>query len=100
MADSGDDVSSADTPTRLPHRDIEGRCSGIRPVVIFKMLIFGFFDNLPNERATRRPQRRLAPAVRLSLYALKEEALDTLGLSVVRTLLVPEARAFCVDATN
>jgi transposase len=63
---------------------------GIDPAVYFKMLMIGFFENLPSERAIAS---RCADSLSLRAflgYGLEEETPDHSSLSVIRTRLGPE----------
>jgi hypothetical protein len=62
---------------------------GIDPVVYFKMLMVGFFENLPSERAiAARCEDSLAVRAFLG-YGLEEATPDHSGLSVIRRRLPP-----------
>lgn len=63
---------------------------GIDPAVYFKMLMIGFFENLPSERAIAS---RCADSLSLRAflgYGLEEETPDHSSLSVIRARLGPE----------
>ena len=63
---------------------------GIDPVVYFKMLMVGFFENLPSERAiAARCEDSLAVRAFLG-YGLEEATPDHSSLSVIRRRLAPE----------
>ena len=63
---------------------------GIDPVVYFKMLMVGFFENLPSERAiAARCEDSLAVRAFLG-YGLEEATPDHSSLSVIRRRLPPE----------
>ena len=63
---------------------------GIDPVVYFKMLIVGFFENLPSERAiAARCEDSLAVRAFLG-YGLEEATPDHSSLSVIRRRLLAE----------
>src|SRR5215510_3268091 len=64
-----------------------GGRSGIDPVVYFKMLMVGFFENLPSERAiAARCEDSLAVRAFLG-YGLEEATPDHSSLSVIRRRL-------------
>lgn len=68
----------------------KGGRPGIDPAVYFKMLMIGFFENLPSERAIAS---RCADSLSLRAflgYGLEEETPDHSSLSVIRTRLGPE----------
>ena len=63
---------------------------GIDPVVYFKMLMVGFFENLPSERAiASRCEDSLAVRAFLG-YGLEEATPEHSSLSVIRRRLAPE----------
>jgi transposase len=63
---------------------------GIDPVVYFKMLMVGFFENLPSERAiAARCEDSLAVRAFLG-YGLEEATPEHSSLSVIRRRLAPE----------
>ena len=63
---------------------------GIDPVVYFKMLMVGFFENLPSERAiAARCEDSLAVRTFLG-YGLEETTPDHSSLSVIRRRLPAE----------
>jgi transposase len=63
---------------------------GIDPVVYFKMLMVGFFENLPSERAiAARCEDSLGVRAFLG-YGLEEATPDHSSLSVIRHRLAPE----------
>lgn len=68
----------------------KGGRPGIDPAVYFKMLMIGFFENLPSERAIAS---RCADSLSLRAflgYGLEEETPDHSSLSVIRTRLGAE----------
>ena len=68
----------------------KGGRPGIDPAVYFKMLMIGFFENLPSERAIAS---RCADSLSLRAflgYKLEESTPDHSSLSVIRTRLGPE----------
>lgn len=68
----------------------KGGRPGIDPVVYFKMLMIGFFENLPSERSIAS---RCADSLSLRAflgYDLEEETPDHSSLSVIRTRLGEE----------
>ena len=68
----------------------KGGRPGIDPAVCFKMLMVGFFENLPSERAIAS---RCADSLSLRAflgYGLEEETPDHSSLSVIRTRLGPD----------
>src|SRR5690606_29584560 len=68
----------------------KGGRPGIDPAVYFKMLMIGFFENLPSERAIAS---RCADSLSLRAflgYSIEEATPDHSGLSVFRILLAAE----------
>ena len=68
----------------------KGGRPGIDPAVYFKMLMIGFFENLPSERAIAS---RCADSLSLRAflgYGLDEDTPDHSSLSVIRSRLGPE----------
>ena len=68
----------------------KGGRPGIDPAVYFKMLMIGFFENLPSERAIAS---RCADSLSLRAflgYGLEEETPDHSSLSVIRARLGPD----------
>lgn len=68
----------------------KGGRPGIDPAVYFKMLMIGFFENLPSERSIAS---RCADSLSLRAflgYGLEEATPDHSSLSVIRTRLGPE----------
>jgi hypothetical protein len=76
---------------RLAYADAaKGGRPGIDPAVYFKMLMIGFFENLPSERSIAS---RCADSLSLRAflgYGLEEETPDHSSLSVIRSRLGTE----------